>query len=342
MPPLDDLRSVSLSPTANLAGQSLSALAAYTKEDDYAVGSVKSANVLSGEGFLKAESSRFQHTLAGSVQCSGVGVHSGEQVRLRLCPAPADTGIVFIRTDLGQSNRTIPALWHNVVDTQLCTVIGNHAGARVATIEHLMAALRAAEIDNAYIEIDGAEVPVMDGSSDPFIFMIEMAGTDIQTSPKKEILIKKTVSIGSEAKSATLRPADMARYSFDIAFNREPIQDQSFDLLLSQTSFKNQISRARTFGFFEEVDHLRKLGFARGGSLQNAIVVKDNQIMNEEGLRYGNEFVRHKLLDSIGDLALAGASIRGHFHGNCSGHALNNQLLHTLFADPSAYEIITR
>lgn len=278
-----------------------------------------------------------QHTLGSVVQCSGVGVHSGEKVTMRLVPAAADTGIVFVRTDLKNGARAIPALWNNVVDTQLCTVIGNSHGGRVATIEHLMAALRAASIDNALIEIDGAEVPVMDGSADPFLFLIEMAGVVEQTAPRREIVILKPVEVAANGKRAVLTPADNQQFRFDIAFNRAPIQNQSFDFTLSHAGFKNQIGRARTFGFFEEVDQLRKLGFARGGSLQNAIVIKDNAILNEDGLRYGDEFVRHKLLDAIGDLALAGAPIRGEFYGNCSGHALNNQLLRALFAAPDAW-----
>ena len=278
-----------------------------------------------------------QHTLGSSVQCSGIGVHSGEKVTLRLVPAAADTGIVFVRTDLKNGARAIPALWSNVVDTQLCTVIGNSHGGRVATIEHLMAALRAASIDNAIIEIDGAEVPVMDGSADPFLFLIEMAGVAAQDAARREIVILKPIEVVANGKRAVLSPADEQRFRFDIAFNRQPIQNQSLDFTLTHAGFKNQIGRARTFGFFEEVDQLRKLGFARGGSLQNAIVIKDNAILNEEGLRYGDEFVRHKLLDAIGDLALAGAPIRGQFYGNCSGHALNNQLLHAIFARPDAW-----
>jgi len=278
-----------------------------------------------------------QHTLGSVVQCSGVGVHSGDKVTMRFVPAAADTGIVFVRTDLKNGARAIPALWSNVVDTQLCTVIGNSHGGRVATIEHLMAALRAASIDNALIEIDGAEVPVMDGSADPFLFLIEMAGVVEQTAPRREIVILKPVEVAANGKRAVLTPADNQQFRFDIAFNRAPIQNQSFDFTLSHAGFKNQIGRARTFGFFEEVDQLRKLGFARGGSLQNAIVIKDNAILNEDGLRYGDEFVRHKLLDAIGDLALAGAPIRGEFYGNCSGHALNNQLLRALFAAPDSW-----
>lgn len=283
---------------------------------------------------LAATSQHMQRTLRSVATCSGVGVHSGIKVTLRIVPAPADTGIVFIRTDLKNGARTIPALWDKVVDTKLCTVIGNEHGGKVATIEHLMAALRAAEIDNAIIEINGPEVPVMDGSSDPFVFLLEMAGIAEQDCPRREIVIMRPVEVLAAGKRALLTPAKSARYSIDIAFDQAPIK-QSYVFDLTPAGFKTEISRARTFGFAEEVDQLKKLGFARGGSLQNAIVIKGDKILNEDGLRYPNEFARHKLLDAIGDLALAGAPIRGHFQGYCSGHALNNQLLRAVFADPA-------
>lgn len=280
-----------------------------------------------------------QRTLRSVAVCSGVGVHSGIKVNLRIVPAPADTGIIFVRTDLKNGARTIPALWDHVVDTKLCTVIGNHHGGKVATIEHLMAALRAAEIDNAIIEIDGPEVPVMDGSADPFVFMLEMAGIIEQDAHRRQIIVKRPVEVMEAGKRALLHPADKARYSIDISFSQAPIS-QSYDFALTQAGFKAEIGRARTFGFYEEVDQLKKLGFARGGSLKNAIVIKDNAILNEDGLRYPDELARHKLLDAIGDLALAGAPIRGHFTGHCSGHALNNQLLRSLFSNPANWELV--
>jgi UDP-3-O-[3-hydroxymyristoyl] N-acetylglucosamine deacetylase len=278
-----------------------------------------------------------QSTLRGTAECSGVGVHSGEKVTLRLLPAPENTGIVFIRTDLKNGARLIPARWDHVVDTHLCTVIGNASGARVATIEHLMAALHAGGIDNAFIEIDGAEVPVMDGSADPFVFLIEMAGVTRQAAPRRVIEILNPVEVAGGGKRARLAPALESRFSFEIDFGHAPISRQRYDFVLSPDGFKSEIGRARTFGFFEEVEQLREKGFARGGSLDNAIVIKDDRVMNEEGLRYANEFVRHKLLDAVGDMALAGAVLWGHFEGYCSGHALNNQLLRALFADPSAW-----
>jgi len=298
-------------------------------------------NLNTGNSGLAAVADRpMQRTVRGAAECSGVGVHSGEKVRMRLVPAPEDTGVVFVRTDLMNGARKIPARWDHVVETKLCTVIGNDHGARVATIEHLMAALSAYNIDNAYIEIDGAEVPVMDGSSDSFVFLIEMAGIAEQKAPRRHIEIVKSVSVGSGDKRARLTPAGETRFSFEIDFNQKPIQSQSYEFLLSPGNFKSEISRARTFGFLEEVDQLRKLGFARGGSLHNAIVIEDDKVLNEDGLRYADEFVRHKLLDAVGDMALAGMPLIGHFHGFCSGHALNNQLLRTLFADKSAWRTV--
>jgi UDP-3-O-[3-hydroxymyristoyl] N-acetylglucosamine deacetylase len=281
-----------------------------------------------------------QRTLRGTAECSGIGVHSGEPVTLRLLPAPENTGIVFVRTDLVNGARKIEARWDNVVDTRLCTVIGNDHGARVATVEHLMAALRAYDIDNAFVEINGAEVPVMDGSSDSFVFLIEMAGVKTQKAFRRVIEIVRPIEVVVEGKSARLVPDVECRFSCAIDFDRAPIAEQSYDFTLSAGGFKSEISRARTFGFFEEVDELRKMGLARGGSLDNAIVVKGDKVLNEGGLRYADEFVRHKLLDAVGDLALAGAPILGHFHGHCSGHALNNQLLRTMFADPIAWREI--
>jgi UDP-3-O-[3-hydroxymyristoyl] N-acetylglucosamine deacetylase len=281
-----------------------------------------------------------QKTLAKAVECSGIGVHSGERVTLRLNPAPENTGIVFLRTDLVNGARTIEARWNNVVDTRMCTVIGNDHGGKVATIEHLMAALSACGIDNVLIEIDGSEVPVMDGSSTSFVFLLEVAGIAAQNAPRREIEILEAVEVAHNGKRARLSPSDAARYSVTIDFDRAPILTQSCDVTLSPATFKNEISRARTFGFFEEVEQLQKLGLGRGGSLDNAIIIKGDEVLNKDGLRYDNEFARHKVLDAIGDIALAGMPVRGHFEGRCCGHALNNRLLHTLFAQTSAWRIV--
>ncbi|MFA4994058.1 MAG: UDP-3-O-acyl-N-acetylglucosamine deacetylase [Bdellovibrionales bacterium] len=290
--------------------------------------------------FLGSVRPLMQKTLASSVECSGVGVHSGEKVNLRLCPAAEDTGIVFIRTDLFNGSRIIQARWDSVIDTRMCTVIGNDHGGKVSTVEHLMAAISACGIDNVTIEIDGSEVPVMDGSADSFVFLLEVAGSVEQDAPKREIEILSPIEVECGNKRARLSPCDAARYSVTINFDRAPIKTQSCDVTLSSSSFKREVSRARTFGFFEEVDQLQKLGLARGGSLDNSIIIKGDVILNEGGLRYSNEFARHKVLDAIGDLALAGMGLRGHFEGLCTGHALNNRLLKALFAAPEAWRTV--
>ncbi len=296
--------------------------------------------VLAGASMLQG-TSLYQRTLATAATCTGVGVHSGENVTLRLLPAPVNHGVVFVRTDLVNGARTIPALWNHVVDTKLCTVIANPHGGRVATIEHLMAAIYAYGLDNLIIEINGNEAPVMDGSSDHFVAMIEDAGIVDQNAARRFIEVLKPVEILHNGKRAALTPSAQSRYSINIDFDRAPIHRQSYELNLSANGFKQEISRARTFGFYEEVEQMQAAGFGRGGSLENAIVIKDDQIMNEDGLRYKDEFVRHKLLDAVGDLALAGAPIRGHFHGSCSGHAMNNQLLRALFVDATAWQYVT-
>jgi len=294
------------------------------------------------QGFLAASfgaPGAAQRTLRGQAQCTGVGVHSGEQVTLRLLPAEPDTGIVFIRTDLKNGARTIPARWDHVVETQLCTMIGNAQGGKVGTIEHLMAALSAAGVDNATIEVDGPEVPVMDGSADPFVFLIEMAGLVEQKAARRELVVLKPVKLEMNGKHVSLLPADQMSFSVDIAFDKKLIRNQHYELTLSAEGFKAEISRARTFGFFEDVEKMTKLGFMRGGSLDNAVVIKDEAVMNEGGLRYENEFVRHKLLDAVGDLSLAGHPLRARYEGYCPGHAMNNQLLRALFADETAWTL---
>jgi len=283
------------------------------------------------------DTAAYQKTLRGEAQCSGIGLHSGENVTMRFLPAEPNTGIVFIRTDLKNGARSVKARWDHVVDTQLCTVIGNDHGGKVATIEHLMAALCAAEIDNLIIEIDGPEVPAMDGSADAFVFLIDMAGVQAQNALRREIEVIKPVEVEEDGKKAVLMPAEDMRFSVDISFDKKLIQTQRYDFMLSHKGFKSEISRARTFGFFEDIEKMTKLGLMRGGSLDNAIVIKDEKIMNVDGLRFSNEFVRHKLLDAIGDMALSGMAIRGHFIGSRTGHAMNNKLLRALFADQSAW-----
>lgn len=283
-----------------------------------------------------------QCTLRTQAQCAGVGVHSGQKVTLKLFPAAPNSGITFIRTDLSGDARIIPAQWDHVADTKLCTVLGNDHGASVGTVEHLMAALRAMDIDNATIELDGPEVPIMDGSAAPFVFLIEMAGTVEQAAPREWLEILRPVTVEHDGKRASLSPATMPSFAVEIDFASAAIARQRYSLTVTDHGFKTQISRARTFGFLEEVDHLRKLGLARGGSLHNAIVIQGDEILNKDGLRYPDEFARHKLLDAIGDLALAGAPILGHFEGIRTGHALNNKLLRAVYADPTAWRLATR
>lgn len=254
---------------------------------------------------------------------------------MTLYPAAPGTGIVFRRSDLDGTE--IAANWRNIVDSTLCTTLGNPDGVRIATVEHLMSALAGLEIDNAVVELDGPEVPVMDGSAAPFVFLIECAGLVEQHAPRRAIKVLKPVSVGDKGHSAALVPDDEFRVSFAIDFASSAINRQELCFTLDADSFKHDISRARTFGFLHEVDQMRAAGLARGGSLDNAIVINGDQVLNAEGLRYGDEFVRHKVLDALGDLYLAGGPILGHFHGVRSGHATNRQLIEALYADPAAW-----
>ncbi len=282
-----------------------------------------------------------QKTLARAVACEGIGVHAGRTARMTLNPAEPDTGIVFVRTDLVNGARVIPARWDHVVDTRLCTVLGNGHGGLVATVEHLMAALHAAGVDNARVELDGPEVPVMDGSAEAFSTLIDEVGLVDQTTPRRVLRVLKTVRVGEGTRVAELVPSPTPLWTLEIAFPKTPVigTQRLESLALTPALFRHEVGRARTFGFWEEVDQLRQKGLALGGSLDNAIVIKDGAVMNEGGLRYKDEFVRHKLLDAVGDMALAGATVLGHFRGNGSGHALNNQLLRTLFSDPAAWRL---
>jgi UDP-3-O-[3-hydroxymyristoyl] N-acetylglucosamine deacetylase len=276
-----------------------------------------------------------QKTLKAAIHCRGVALHSGGRVGMTLHPAAPNTGIVFRRTDLAGAE--LRADWRNSVEQPLCTKLEDGKDFSVATIEHLMAALAGLEIDNVLIEIDGPEVPVMDGSAAPFVFLIECAGTLEQEAPRRAIKVLKPVNVGEDGKSASLAPDDGFSMSFAIDFASGAINRQDITIALDPESFKVDISRARTFGFLHEVDQMRAAGLARGGSLENAVVIQGDRVLNREGLRYVDEFVRHKVLDALGDLYLAGAPIIGHFRGVRSGHALNRRLLEGLFADPSAW-----
>ena len=276
-----------------------------------------------------------QKTLKKAIHCRGIGLHSGERIQMSLRPAAADTGIVFRRSDRGGIE--IKAAWHNIIDSTLCTTLGDGASMKIATVEHLMSAFAGLEVDNAIVELDGPEVPVMDGSAAPFVFLIECAGLVEQLVPRRAIKVLKPIHVGSRGNSAALLPAEEFRLSFAIDFASGAINRQELSFTLDADSFKHDISRARTFGFLDEVDRMQAAGLARGGSLDNAVVISGDRVLNKEGLRYGDEFVRHKVLDALGDLYLAGGPLLGHFHGVRSGHAINRQLLETLFADPTAW-----
>lgn len=278
-----------------------------------------------------------QKTLKSQINCTGVALHSGSKVSMTLKPADPDTGIVFKRTDIKGGGAYIPATWDNVVDTMMCTTIGNKEGVTIGTVEHLMAALAGSGVDNALIEINGSEVPVMDGSSAPFVFLVDCAGVVEQDKERRYIQVLKPVTINEGEKSATLVPGDGFQLNFEINFESRAVARQTLSVDFSDDLFKKEISRARTFGFLHEVEALRAAGLAKGGSLDNAVVVSGDKVINEDGLRYDDEFVRHKVLDAVGDLFLAGARLMGEFHGVCSGHDANNKLLRALFADPDAW-----
>jgi len=283
--------------------------------------------------------SRKQTTLSRAIDCVGVGLHSGKKVCLSLRPAAADTGIVFKRTDLDGAPE-IKASWDNVVDTRMCTTLGNGEGVIVSTVEHLMAALSGCHVDNVIVELDGPEVPVMDGSSQPFVFLVECAGIKEQDAPRKIIEILKPVRVEVDGKVAELLPSNSFSVGFEIEFNDRAVAHQEISITLVNGTFKMEIARARTFGFVHEVEALRAAGLGLGGSLDNAVIVDGDKVLNEGGLRYDDEFVRHKVLDAVGDLYLSGAPIRGHYRGVRAGHHLTNELLKALFADSSAWRTV--
>jgi UDP-3-O-[3-hydroxymyristoyl] N-acetylglucosamine deacetylase len=280
-----------------------------------------------------------QQTLAKSVACVGVGVHSGDPVSMTIKPAPVNTGYVFKRTDL-QSDNHIEALWNTVTDTGMCTKITNAQGVSVSTIEHVLAALAGLHIHNVLIEVNGPEVPIMDGSAADFVTLIQEAGIKRQTVPVKMIRVLKPVQVAHATGTAALLPADERRLSMTYNFSGRLAETSHFSYYPDDDHFSECLADARTFGFFEDAQRLQAAGLARGASLHNTVVIGDSGILNEEGLRHPDEFVRHKILDAVGDLALAGGILLAHFDGVNSSHALNNQLLRALFADASAWEIM--
>lgn len=282
-----------------------------------------------------------QRTFNRKIQATGIGVHTGEKVYLSLLPAPPDTGIRFVRTDLAHPIE-LPAHPDFVGDTSFSTTL-SRGTARVATVEHLMAAMAGLGIDNAYVEVTAPEVPIMDGSSGTFVFLGQAAGIVEQSAPKRFIKIKKKLEIVDEGRSVSLEPYDGFSISFSIQFDHPIFHNgrQDKQINFSEESFVKEISRARTFGFLSQYEMLRAHNLARGAGMDNTVILDDYRVVNEDGLRYQDEFVRHKILDAVGDLYLLGSPVIGLFKGFKSGHALNNLLLGALLADPSSYEIVT-
>lgn len=282
-----------------------------------------------------------QRTIKNKISCFGIGLHSGSFVNMSLLPAPIDNGISFRRLNAERKViGEIKAEYDLVATTFLGTnLVSNDKSIKIATVEHLMAALWGCGIDNIIIEVDADELPIMDGSSDHFVFMIECAGIMEQNAGRRFIEILRKVEVSDGDAHAFISPNSDFSVRMDIAFDDQVIAKQSCSFYSNTSSFKIELSKARTFGFLKDVEKLKQLGLIKGGSLDNAIVIGDNKVLNDNGLRFKDEFVRHKVLDSIGDLYLSGARIMGHFHGIKSGHSLNNQLLRTLFADKSAWKI---
>ncbi len=280
-----------------------------------------------------------QRTLRGPVSCAGIGLHTGTPVSMRFLPARADSGVVLVRTDL-RDKPAILAHARNVVDTSaLATTLGEK-GIRIQTVEHVLAAFAGMGIDNARVELDGPEVPIMDGSAAAFIDMIREAGVRVQDKPKSFLIIKKPVRVDDGDKHASFAPGRGLSIDCTIDFKHPLICDQAVSLKFSDATFVREVSRARTFGFLRDVERLQALGLAKGGSLDNAIVVDDFSILNPEGLRFPDEFARHKVLDALGDISLLGLSVVGHLSSYKSGHALNHALVKKLLADVSAYSVV--
>jgi UDP-3-O-[3-hydroxymyristoyl] N-acetylglucosamine deacetylase len=282
-----------------------------------------------------------QRTLKNTIRATGVGLHSGKKVLMVLKPAPVNTGVVFRRTDLDPMT-DIPAKAHYVGETTLGTTL-IFGDAKVSTVEHLLSAFAGLGLDNAYVELSAQEVPIMDGSAGPFVFLLQSAGIEEQSAPKRFTRILTTIRVSEGDKWAQFQPYDGFRVNFEIEFDH-PIfkkRAQTATMDFSTTSFLKEISRARTFGFMRDLEYMRSKNLALGGTMENAIVLDDYRILNEDGLRYEDEFVKHKILDAIGDLYLLGHSLIGEFSGYKSGHALNNKLLRTMMDDESSWEEVT-
>jgi UDP-3-O-[3-hydroxymyristoyl] N-acetylglucosamine deacetylase len=282
-----------------------------------------------------------QHTVRQPALFAGVGVHTGVYSKLTVRPAPADTGVVFVRTDVSDRDSRVPALPEAVRGTELGTVIGNAAGVTVSTIEHLMAALAMLGVDNAVVELDGPEVPILDGSAAPFVRGLDRAGLRAQEAPRRFIEILDVIEVVEGDKRATLKPAVGFEMAFDIEFASPAIGRQSVDLAMDEAVFRSELADCRTFGFLADVEQLRAKGLARGGSMDNCVVIDGDRVINPEGLRRPDEFVRHKALDAIGDLYVLGAPVLGRFEGVRAGHAINIALVRALMARPEAWRVRT-
>jgi len=282
-----------------------------------------------------------QRTLKNSISATGVGVHSGEKVSLKLSPAPINTGIIFRRVESGEII-SIPAQVAFIGNTDACTCLEKE-NSRIATVEHLLSAFAGLGIDNCFVDLSLSELPIMDGSADPFVFLIQSAGIEEQNAPKKFIRIKKTIEVKKGDKVARLAPYDGFQISFEIVFNHPVItrSKQAITFDFSSALYIKEISRARTFGFLADYDMMRSKNLARGASLDNTVVLDVDKIVNEEGLRDSDEFVKHKILDVIGDLYLLGSGLIGAFSGYKSGHAMNKQLMNELLSQPDAWEYVT-
>lgn len=279
-----------------------------------------------------------QRTVCRPIPFVGVGLHTGRRVSVAIRPGAADTGIVFERTDLRHTPARIPATWDRVVDTRRCTVIGNEYGINVSTVEHLMAALYGCHVDNAIVEIDGPEVPILDGSAAPMVELIRRVGTAVQNAPRKAVRVRAPVSVYQQGRWARLEPAAHSGVAVQIEFGAAAVGRQEFALILGGEAFDRELSPARTFGFLCDVAHLCEQGLAVGGALDNAIIVDDERVLNSEGLRFPDEFARHKALDCVGDMFLAGAPVLGQFYSHKPGHTLNHALLRRLMETDGAWE----
>jgi UDP-3-O-[3-hydroxymyristoyl] N-acetylglucosamine deacetylase len=294
--------------------------------------------VRSGGGkYRKTMRVDWQHTISRPAVCAGVGVHSGARARMTVRPAPVGHGIVFVRSDEETRDAAIPAHARLVSTTNLGTTLRNEAGVEVATVEHFMAACAGLEIDNLLVEVDGPELPILDGSSAPFVQLLQSAGLKAQNAPRSRIEILERIAVSMGDKTAALEPADRAEFDVTIRYQDAPIGVQQLRYFPSRAAFLDEIAEARTYGFLKDVEKLHAVGRGLGASYENTVVIDGGRVVNDEGLRFADEFVRHKVLDAIGDLSLAGAPILGRYVADQPGHALNARLVAALLANPCAW-----